>query len=67
MPAAVRAFEQTAKSLLCVTPLASVACSGNKPVYTVMIQPNGSPESVQEGSERQFRFHKVFIKNNIGE
>lgn len=67
MPAAVRVFEQTAKSSLCVTLLASVACSGSKPVYTVMIQPNGSPESVQDGSGRQFPFHKVFIKNNIGE
>lgn len=67
MPAAVRVFEQTAKASLCVTLLESVACSGNKPVYTVMIQPNGSPESVQDGSGRQFPFHKVFIKNNIGE
>lgn len=67
MPAAVRVFEQTAKSSLCVTVLASVACSGNKPVYTVMIQHNGSPESVQDGSGRQFPFHEVFIKNNIGE
>lgn len=67
MPAAVRVFEQTAKSSLRVTLLASVACSGNKPVYTVTIQPNGSPESVWDGSGRQFPFRKVFIKNNIGE
>lgn len=67
MPAAVRVFEQTAKSSLHVILLASVACSGNKPVYTVTIQPNSSPESVRDGSGRQFPFRKVFIKNNIGE
>lgn len=67
MPAAVRVFEQTAKSSLRVTLLASVACSGNKPVYTVTIQPNGSPESVQDDLGRQFPFRRVFIKNNIGE
>ncbi|EOB04100.1 hypothetical protein Anapl_05692 [Anas platyrhynchos] len=42
LPAAVRVFEQTAKYSLCVTLLASVAYSGNKPVYTVTIQPNSS-------------------------
>lgn len=67
MLSAVRVFEQTAKSSLRVTLLASVACSGNKPVYTVTIQPNSSPESVQDGSGRQFPSRKVFIKNNIGE
>lgn len=67
MPAAVRVFGQTAKSSLRVTLLASVACSGNKPVYTVTVQPSGSPEPVRDGSGRQFPFRKVFIKDNIGE
>lgn len=65
MPAAVIVFEQTAKSSLRVTLLASVACSGNKPVYTVMIQPNGSPESVRDGSGRQFPFRKVLLKTTL--
>lgn len=60
MPAAVRVFEQTAKYSLRVTLLASVAYSGNKPVYTVMIQPNSSHESLcvmaREGSFLSARF-----------
>lgn len=60
MPAAVRVFEQTAKYSLRVTLLASAAYSGNKPVYTVMIQPNSSHESLcvmaQRGSFLSARF-----------
>lgn len=68
MPAAVRVFEQTAKYSLRVTLLASAAYSGNKPVYTVMIQPNSSHESLcVMAQRRQFPLREIFIKNSIGE
>lgn len=66
MPAAVRVFEQTAKYALRVTLLASVAYSGNKPVYTVTIQPNSSRESLcvvaQEGG---FLFARFLLKTAL--
>lgn len=66
LPAAVRVFEQTAKYSLRVTLLASVAYSGNKPVYTVTIQPNSSRESLcMMAREGSLPFARILLKTAL--